>query len=260
MILKFKFLMRGIKLTYPCFLLMLLTGLAVLYSCKQHDQPSPEALGYDYNYFPLKVGSYIIYDVHQVVYEASKDSIVKRFQEKYVIADTINGSNINDNRSGWVYARYRRGYDTLDWQPDSIWNIRYSTGKQALVVTENNVPLVKLFYPLKNNLTWNGNGQNMFGGLPATPDDLYKITDYQKAFAVGGNVFNNTITVEQHRFADCTKKDIRKEVYAYELGMVYRIIQEYQYPQYSPADPDYCNHLIASGWFKELKYNSHGQE
>ena len=252
--------MKGIKLIYQGFLFMLLIGFTVLYSCKRPDEPSPEALGYDYNYFPLKVGSYVVYDVHEVTYEAGRDSAVKRFQEKYVIADTINGSNTNDNRNGWVYTRYKRGHDTLSWQPDSVWNIRYSTGQQALVVTENNVPLVKLFYPLKNNLVWNGNAQNSLGGIPPTPDDFYQIVDFQKGFAVGDTLFKNTLTVNQHSFADCNKKDVRKEVYAYGIGMVYRIIQEYQYPQNDPASPDFCNHVIASGWYKELRYNSHGQE
>lgn len=251
--------MKDHQLRYP-FLLILFVSIVVFNSCKQTDQPSPAELGYDYNYSPLKVGSYIIYDVHEVTYQAGVDSVVKRYQEKYLFMDTINGSNTIDNKNGWIYARYKRDNNIQPWQNDSIWNIRYSTGKQALVVTENNVPLVKLFYPLKNNLTWNGNSENKFGQIPASSDDMYKLVNFQKPFTSGPATFPNTLTVNQHMFAECNKKDVRKEVYAYNIGMVYRITQAYQYVQYPVSDPNYCNHYIGTGWFKELKYNNHGQE
>ncbi|MCZ6521759.1 MAG: hypothetical protein O6848_09720, partial [Bacteroidetes bacterium] len=119
---------------------------------------------------------------------------------------------------------------TQTWSLDSVWTTR-RTAIQGIVV-ENNTPFVKLVFPVDENKTGDGNVLN------TKEFDEYQMVNVFREFVIDSLEsisFGNTITVIQNDFRDnITMNDVRTEVYAENIGLVYKNIEILQFC----ADPD----------------------
>lgn len=187
-------------------------------------QPSPETEDHSTSYFPLKVGAYFIYDVDETQY----NQITGNVQSLYELKVTISDSVLNQE-GGYTYIlnRQKRTASGLPWENLTTWTARINA-RQGIVV-EDNATFVKLVFPLGNGVEWNGNSFNMVGGDQTcgddnAPCDTYLIQDYDMPFAPGESVsFEHTVTVNQNDNPDLiVKQDVRKEVYAINVGLIYK--------------------------------------
>ena len=80
---------------------------------------------------------------------------------------------------------------------------------------------VKMIVPMGEGLTWDGNAYN------SLDDDEYESNDYRMPKSVGGTEFNDCVEVIQHNLDDTiVMTDIRSEIYARGVGLVYREIRQ----------------------------------
>jgi len=184
-----------------------------MWGCNETLEPQVDRLGF--NHFPLDTGNFRIYDVERVEFLFSGEIDTSNFQLKEVIANarkTANGETIYD------LERFTRDSEEENWQLDSVWTAR-RTSIQAIVV-ENNVPFVKLTFPIDENKTWDGNVLNI------RPPDEYTMVNLFNSFLLDtadAVSFENTITVVQNDLRDpITRIDVRKEVYAENIGLIYK--------------------------------------
>lgn len=200
------------------FSILILAGAFFFSGCKDDEE------SYDpgYAYFPLEVGDYKIFDVQKNSYQPT-DTTYENYQIKEVVAETFT---INDELR-YRLERFKRFNSTDPWPfaPDSVWSVAFSNSK--VIKVENNIRLIKLIFPVENGRTWNGNAENVLG------EDSYTLQDVAKPFTVPAQSFPNTATVLQSPNDSTTRlsKDYRAEVYAKDLGMIYKIKEVYEYKQ-----------------------------
>ncbi|MCD6017787.1 MAG: hypothetical protein K0S53_908 [Bacteroidetes bacterium] len=189
-------------------------------ACKKKVEEAPD-VGYDYA--PVTLGKYIVYDVDSTVYTDIGDTIYNKYRIKEKLEENFTD---NQGREAVKLARYIKkyndtvGYDNIPWVLKDVWNlVKTST---TLEVVEEDVRLTKLIFPVREDATWNGNAQNTMGEW----EYLYKYID--KKENINGATFDNVLFVEQKD--DKSKNAIHRqyfiEKHAKNVGLVYREIKD----------------------------------
>ena len=172
-------------------------------------EPNSVALGTEY--FPLETGRYIDYQVEDIQFSIINAPDTSRYLIRELIADKfldINGD------SAFRLERFRRPNATTTWELDSVWVAKRSTTRA--VVIQNNQPLVKLVFPLEENRRWDGNILNGFS------ENFYEIKNLGQAFSVDTFNFAKTLKVVQANDSSLVSIDQRNEIYAVDVGLVYK--------------------------------------
>jgi hypothetical protein len=177
-----------------------------LLSCTKED---PSAIDFGYDYFPNKVGNYVIFNVDSIAYNGNET--VFNHQIKEVITDLF----VDD--TGEPAARvecFRRNFNAQPWILQSVCvQKRGQTNAERVV---NNKRVILLEFPIKEGETWNGNAYNNDGSL------LFKYTKVAQPIDIGIQEFDKTVTVQQENVNNLIEQKISKEVYAWNVGSIYR--------------------------------------
>ena len=180
-------------------------------------EPIDDQVGF--NHFPLEVGDFRVFQIDEVLYNFDGQIDSNQFQIKELVADSVTNS---EGGITFTIHRFRRMSDTVSFTLDSVWTAR-RTPIQGIVV-ENNIPFVKLIFPVEEDLSWDGNVLNTLDF------DEYVMMDVFQEFSpdsLNGTTFSNTITVVQNDFQDqITRNDVRIEVYAKDIGLVYKELEQ----------------------------------
>ena len=170
--------------------------------------PPPQDGG---KFFYPNIGKSIVYDVEDTQYELTGKFTVKTYQSKEVNVSTFKDL---DGKDAQRIERYRRENDSQKWTIDSIFIAKKEIDKA--LKTENNVTYVKIVFPIKEGLKWNGNAYNSLG------NDTYELKKVNQSFQTNGQKFENTFSVIQQ--SDSTLVDLKRriEVYAENIGMIYQ--------------------------------------
>ena len=205
----------------------LVLSLFICFSCETTETPIPDiGLGY----FPLKVGDYQVYSVHETLIDQS-DSVVFFYELRLEVIDSI----VNlEGEYTYVIQGQKREDPNLPWVNTDKLTAHVSNRKAIL--TEGNTSFAKLMFPAQNGLEWNGNAFNTLGGdqycgeNKDQPCDTYRLENVGSKFAAGGVTFDETVTVVQSENTDpIVKRDVRSEVYAKGVGLIYKesVVLEY---------------------------------
>ncbi len=227
--------------------------LLVVNSCKlQNIDPETVDLGYDY--YPLEIGRYIIYDEHDVIYDPVKPKVVDTF---YQVKEVISSSYRDGSEEKFLVYHYAKKTTQADWplQPDSVWTVSNTTNQ--LIRTENNVAYIKLVFPVKEGKTWNGNAKNTAAEFTSS-DKFYKMTNLNKSYtAPNGMVYDKTLKLTIANQSDpIVSKDIRYDLYARGIGFIKKDYTTYYYKQESSFPPQ----TIDYGSHKVMEITSYGKE
>lgn len=190
-------------------LVLLLFGI---YSCKKD---SPAELDMGYNYYPNNVGSWIIYDVDSIVWDdffvpIAIDTFVYQIKE-------VNESVYLDSegRETMRIERYKRSNSTMPWVIKDIW---YANRTASMVErTEENIKYRRLVFPVRNDLSWNGNAANI------ADEWNYQYSEVNIPMTLGGIDFDSTLIVNQQDENTTLIYDYFQEIYAAGIGLVYKI-------------------------------------
>lgn len=168
-----------------------------------------EAIDLGYDYFPNKVGSYIIYEIDSTYYGIQVETY--QYQIKEVLADLY----LDDAGEPVVKVeRYRRNFNSQPWILSQSW-IQKKTGTTAERV-ENNRKFIKLEFPVAEGGTWHPNAYNNLPDWTAT----YKNVDLP--VDIGLLEFGEGLTVELRNVVNLVDQEVFYEVYAKGVGMIVR--------------------------------------
>ncbi len=181
----------------------------VSYSCSKEEVITPD-LGYDYA--GLEEGRYVIYNVDSFYYD---DFTVTIDTSYFQIKEVVDSKFIDlEGDEAFKIIRYRKENDTTNWVLIDVWNSKITTTNFQKV--EENVRLVKLIFPVKENKTWNGNSMNNLASME------YEYTAVDNAEVIGGNALNSVLTVLQYENPNLIQEQLFEEKYARNIGMVYK--------------------------------------
>jgi len=131
--------------------LLILCGM-ILFSCKKETEPVDEST-FGYNYFPVIQGKSWIYSSDSIIYD-NGGTRVDTFRS--FIREDI-GDSFSDSEGNTVYklSRYFRRNETDNWTRTNTWTT--FVDKTRAIRTEENLKFVKLVFPVKKGLRWDGN-------------------------------------------------------------------------------------------------------
>lgn len=215
----------------------------LLFSCSDTLEPIDDIVGYDY--FPLEIGDYRIYQVRKITYSLLFPVDTADYQLKELVADTF----ATQNELNYVLHRFSRDSSGDPWQLDSVWTAR-RTQNHAIVV-ENNVPFVKIVFPISLNKVWDGNLFN--SSLP----DEYEITDIGGSMVTPAGTFTGNMTIFENNDPDTLIfQDIRQSVYGPDVGLIYKNLSILNFCNTDPA----CLGILESGTRFEQILTDYGKE
>ena len=186
-----------------------------LLSCSK-DSPSTVDFKSVTDYYPLKVGTWHVYDVDSISYNDFTDPVTIdsiSYQVKEELTDTF--FDLEGNLSYEITRSKRTGNDSvsaesLPWKISDIWWVKELNGNIERI--EENNRYVTLSSPISEGKSWNGNAYNYMNSW----DYVYEnVTD---TFAQ----YQNTVTVNQREEDLVIIYRDYKEVFAKDIGLVNR--------------------------------------
>jgi hypothetical protein len=196
------------------YLIVVVSILAV--SCDSSDDEKPRDTGTAY--FPLRKGLFQIYDVQEIKYTLGVPETLV-YELKTVVTDSFK--NAEGNYS-YVIERSKRNAGQIDFSYLDTWSARRDN--REAVMNEENISFLKLKFPVLEGEQWNGNIYNSLG------EDTYLLETTDAPFVSNGIEYLDCLVIEQHDNQDFVVAfDRRKEVYAKDIGLVYRIADQLSY-------------------------------
>jgi len=207
-------------------LLLAAMPVVALFSCKKVSINNTDLTR---NFFPLKFGKYVTYNVDSVYYNGSLGVTLEvKSQMKYSVTDTFTDAK---RRPSYIMDVYSRPYDGADWHAINV--ILVTPTSNSILYSQDQVQYVKMMFPISEGLSWPGN-QNANINNPALTylkGWNYMYQDYNLSYFDGFENFQNTVSIlEDNEHVNYQNIDsalagydtYAKEVYAYNIGMIYK--------------------------------------
>lgn len=182
------------------------------------ETPDPERLGYDF--FPLETGQYTVYDVRQITYRLASIPDTQRFQLKETVADTFTDLS---GQPAFRIHRLVRASTNAQWRLDSVWTAKRTA--YAAIRQENNAQFVRLSFPPREKLAWNGNIYN------SLPPETYEIRDFDRPLRTTDTLFRQTLKVFQKEDSSGVANIRRVDTYARGVGLIRKVNLNVRYDQ-----------------------------
>ncbi|SFB73260.1 hypothetical protein SAMN05421780_101160 [Flexibacter flexilis DSM 6793] len=202
---------------YKYILGLVLIGLA---ACSTREvEPLATYAGFDY--FPLQKGNYIVYDVDSTTWTITAQKYSVHYQIKELVGDSFPDLTGN---TAFKIMRYKRYNTAQTWAFDSVWTAT-RTSRQA-IRNENNIPFVRLIFPLQVGNTWNGNQLNVYQN-PNAP--YYRLDSVGISKQLKGLSFEKCLKVTQANETNFLGKNVEVEYYAQNIGLVSKAVTQIEY-------------------------------
>lgn len=168
-------------------IIVLATGV-LLNACKKQDHFTLSPLS---DYYPLKVGKYITYNLDSTVFTYSfnkRDTIVK-----YQVQDRVDSQIVdNSGRPAFMIHRFIRKNATQPWSANNTFMVVPT--ENSIEFVENNLRFIKLKSPITEGFTWRGNSYIDSYSLNS---DLKYLEDWEYTYdSVNVTLNLGTITID----------------------------------------------------------------
>ena len=196
-----------------------------MFSCKKVTTTSLDPTR---NYFPINLHKSVIYDVDSIYYYGAAGTRYEiKCQMKYAIDDTVT----YNNQLSYIMDVFTRPYESAPWVGSSV--ILITPTPTGILYYQDRTKYLKMTFPVAQGTTWKGNqyaeiNDSAFSYLK---DWNYTYQNYHLAYTNGLTTYDNTVTVLEddqnvnYQNVDSAVAGYRtyaKEVYAYDVGMIYK--------------------------------------
>jgi hypothetical protein len=180
----------------------------VLISCNKKD--SAELLDFNYNYYPLDLNQQREYLVTDILHNSLGSDTVVYFLKEVITQELI------DQQGDIAYRleRYWKMDSIAEYSLKDVWTTK-KTLRTAQKVEEN-IRFTKLIFPISRGSFWNGNGFNYLA------EEEYYYDSINESSNFGLNSFDSTVHVVQNINNNLLEFDEAYEVYAKNIGLVYK--------------------------------------
>ena len=185
---------------------------AVFFSCKKTAAPNLH-----FNYFANFEGNYNVYDVVDITHDTGAHDTL-RYQIKTVWGETYID---NEGRANRKFRRYKRLNSIYPWVLKDTWYGMINGIRAELV--EENQRTVKLVFSPTSDKEWDANAYNTFAPLTCYYDDIHL------SKSIGNLSFDSTVVVEQANQTSLIDTIRKYEVYAKNVGLIYKYYKENDY-------------------------------
>lgn len=208
---------------------LLITSILSLGACEDKVE-EPVVLDGD-SYFPMQPGHWVIYQVDSTIYDAflATGSKITSWQVKEELGKRFTD---NEGRSAITIKRYIRQDSTVAWSDEQpiVWYAVKEEDRAERV--EGDRRFMKMVFPISEFREWDGNVYiNDFNETNtwyqyyrygAYADWTYTYSQIETPFQINNLTFDKSITIAQQDKENLIEKLFGTEVYAPNVGLVYR--------------------------------------
>lgn len=197
-------------------------------------------------YFPLETGLYQIFSVRELQYSGLPEPALSEYE---LMVEVVDSFPSGAHEYTFVIHRSKRASASDAWRALDTWSVRKD--ERQVIVSEGNTPFVKMKFPVAGGTRWNGNTFNTL------PDDEYETQVAGQITELNGMTFENTLIIEQEHNDDVIVfHDVRREIYARDVGLVYKEIIQLNY-----CTADHClgQQKVDHGMELKMEIKSYGK-
>lgn len=177
-----------------------------LTSCKK-ENTTPETI--DYSYFPLKISQELEYKVTKIKIDAPVNVYDTQI---YYLKERIDSFYFDETGNKiFRIERYKRIDNLSNWEISDAW-IAQIVNNQAHKVEEN-IRYVKMVFPLKLQLRWDGNAHNTL------VKQIYSVDKLHEPW----KQYDSTCLIVQQNKESLIDKYYQSERYAKNVGLVEKV-------------------------------------
>ena len=207
--------------TFPKLIILMMCAGLLIFTCCKKDKGSNFSVDYQYNVYPIDSGHYVIYDVDSVTFNYDcityhRDTV--HYQMMAMFGDTIH--DLLDSVNFRLFYSTRADAHSSWTTPYGTYGLRTTTNLQ---VVENDIRFIKLIFPPKASATWTGNlyvpttvAYTTFQGWN------YYFKNVDTTIILNGQTYNHAIVVSEVNNINVLNKEVRTEIYAPNVGMIYQ--------------------------------------
>ncbi len=214
--------------------------IAAFSSCKENESDYEPDLGYAY--CPLEIGSYITYRADSIFHD-NPTTAAEGIHDttSYFIKEVIDSEVLDAlDEPALRIVRYKRATQDDSWELRDVWMAKAGASNTERV--EENRRYVKLAFPVSAASEWDGNALNDLDEWMHSYDSI----GYQRAYDTLS--FASTAKVEQRAFLTEVNDERAFEIYAINVGLVYR------YHKQLFTRPNYLNNRVAENIISGNEY------
>jgi hypothetical protein len=226
------------------FLLCFFSSCIIVACKKESIDTSTFDKGLDY--YPVTIGKYIIYSYDSIIYD--NKGIDKFYLKGFIKEEIAEKISANDIETKYKLLKYWKAKIEDNWVLTDVESLTVSNEK--IIKTEENLPFIKMVFPNKNNVTWNGNAlfdDNIVVKIAGEPIEIYIFWDYKiinrgNPASIGGFNFNEVLDVVQTDTDESRERRYSVETFAKGIGLVKKEMKIYdtQIPQTGKPWEDYA--------------------
>ena len=212
--------MKFFKINFKIVFCLVLIGHGILlFSCKE-DEIIPGISDQYLAYLPLMQGHWVEYNADSIVHLDIDDvyyldTAIRTYS--FQIREEIDSSFYDaEGDLAWRISRYRRSTGSDPWVFMNLWTAKVKQSSAQRV--EDNIRFIKLSFPLDSREDWDGNAFNNY------PVEEYYYEDIHESKTYGSLFFDSTLVVVQNEFISSINRIDKKEIYAKNAGMVYKVL------------------------------------
>ena len=203
------------------------SALCFVFSCNEEVEKLDDDFKAAY-YLPLELGKFIDYRIDSVQYDPIAECAFKLDTVSYLIREEVY--DVVEDLAGDSVFRvkiYRKDSLAGDWEFQKLISVKKSPSE--VILTEDNIPLLKLVFPLSINRRWatsayadpsqivlvKGESLKLFVGWSRA-----EVDQIGQPYSIGSVNFNDCLHVTQTFFDDQIDYRYYSEVYAKDIGLI----------------------------------------
>ncbi|WP_051663876.1 hypothetical protein [Dyadobacter crusticola] len=174
-----------------------------------------------YQYYPLEVGRYAIYDVREEIYSTGQaNPVIKNWQEK----DQIERVSTNaEGISTYTYSRSTRNKAGEYWTKVKEFAVQKFPDK--ILTNIDNQTFFSMAFPIDMRMSWNG---NIYNNLDA---EDYHYEDLGQSAKIGDQTFNNVLNVVERNDSSIINRYIGIKQYGLGVGLISDLQTSFEFCQ-----------------------------
>ncbi|MFT4666013.1 MAG: hypothetical protein ACI8YQ_004250 [Polaribacter sp.] len=217
------------------YLTFIVIALLSLVSCKDKQTIEEPNIDFGYEYFPLEIGSELIYRVDSTIYDPQENSVEILTSMTYIREVVVDTFQDELGRLSHKVERFERPNVAVDWELKNVWSaVRTETQAERF---EDNLRFIKMVFPVDDGDIWNGVAYlDVTVEYPVAGDRVAifkswdnntEVIDQGQPETVGDFAFEEVTTIQLADEENLLEKRYGIEKYAKGVGLIFKELQIY---------------------------------